>query len=271
MSVWKIITLVALILVLGCSSHEELPPPDNPFDPGNPDYQSPSVVIISGPTENEIVEVTSVTFEWQGNESATEYSYQIDNSVWSEWSTGTSEEFDYLDEGDHMFRVQARSINGDAQETPTTLTFGVNAVEGPSTVVYPYKESVSPGDTIVYQIIAEEVSDLFAIGCNISIDADRLELIEVVGGDILGEWGGEALYIQEVSDSIITLSAVAVEGLSTSFSGTTSILSLVVRIKPTAVLTSIFTAVEISDITYLNPDIEAIDIAIKRSGVLVGY
>ncbi|MBT7579063.1 MAG: hypothetical protein HN633_09870, partial [Candidatus Marinimicrobia bacterium] len=70
MSVFRLIILLAVALVLGCSSHEELPPPDNPFDPGNPDYVSPSVEIIVGPSENEIVDVTTVTFEWQGNESA---------------------------------------------------------------------------------------------------------------------------------------------------------------------------------------------------------
>ena len=60
MSVFRITTLIVSALLMGCSSHEELPPPDNPFDPGNPDYISPAAVIVSGPGEGEVVSTTEV-------------------------------------------------------------------------------------------------------------------------------------------------------------------------------------------------------------------
>ena len=265
MSVFRLIILLALALILGCSTHEELPPPDNPFDPGNPDYVSPIVEIINGPSESEIVEVTTVTFEWQGNESATEYSYHFDGSGWSEWSVGTSVAFDYLDEGDHTFNLQARSVNGDAQETPTTLNFGVNAVTGPSALVYPYKCVGNPGDTLIYQIGAEEVTDLFAVECHIEIDAN-LELIDIIDGNLHSEWGGDALVIQEITGQTFSLSMVSVEGTTTAYSGTATILSIITTIKPTADIGSEIEAMLFSNIRFVNPQLEAMDIQITRSG-----
>jgi len=263
------LSLSVLVLVMwGCSSHDELEPPDNPFDPGNPDYVSPTAEIISGPGEGEVIDTTGVTFTWQGNETATEYSYQFDGSDWSAWTVNTSAVFDYLDEGTHSFSVQARSINGDAQTSPTELNFSVDAVAGPSVLVYPYKQTGSPGDTLVYQIIAEEVTDLFAIECNITFDADYLELIEVVDGNILGEWAGSPLVIEELLASSISISVVAVEGTSNSFAGTTSILSLFVKVKTQTIINSEIFVITIPNITYLDPALIPIEVATNRGGVI---
>jgi hypothetical protein len=268
MRILRLSISVLMLVLWACSSHEELEPPDNPFDPGNPDYVSPTAEIISGPGEAEVINTTAVTFTWQGNETATEYSYQFDGSGWSEWTVNTSALFDYLDEGVHSFTVKARSVNGDAQDTPTELSFSVDAVAGPSALVYPYRQTGSPGDTLVYQIIAEEVTDLFAVECNITFDADYLELIEVYDGDILGEWGGSPLVIEEQSASSFSISMVAVQGSSSSFAGTTSLITIVVRVKSIADISSDQTVIEIHGSTYLNPVLETIDVAISRVGIL---
>ena len=267
MSIQRSFIFFLLLSLLGCSAHEDFQPPDNPFDPGNPDYVSPRVQIIEGPQEGEVVASTEVTFVWEGNETATEYTYQFDGSDWSAWTVNTSAVFDYLDEGEHVFAVKTRSINGDAQAIPAELAFSVDAVAGPSALVYPYRQSGSPGDTLIYQIMAEEVTDLFAVECNITFNAEYVELLEVVIGDILNEWGGTPLLIPEVSASSLSISMVAVEG-SSSFSGTTSLMTLSLRIKPTANIGSGFTVIEIPGSTYLNPDLETIDVASNREGML---
>jgi hypothetical protein len=268
MSIWRIITPLALILVLGCSSHEELPPPDNPFDPGNPDYVSPEAEITSGPSEGEIIGNTSVTLVWEGNESATEYRYRFDFLGWSEWDETTSTTFEYLDEGTHNFELMARSVNGEEQSISTLLDFGVDAVAGPAILIYPYMQSASPGDTVDFQIFAEEVSDLFAVECQIQFDDEILELIEVIDGDLLTEWGGTALSIQEVSESIVDFSVVAVEGSNTTFEGTTSIFLLRLRIKQSANLNIELTAISVTNGVFINPHLEAIDLVYNRPGVL---
>ncbi|MEA3287224.1 MAG: hypothetical protein U9Q77_07605, partial [Candidatus Marinimicrobia bacterium] len=103
---------------------------------------------------------------------------------------------------------------------------------------------------------------------NIQIDTEYLELIEVIDGNILGEWGGEALHIQDATEFSVSLSVVAVEGTSTSFTGTTSIFTLLLQIKPSVIINSAIAAVAIPDITYLNPALESIGVSSIRSGVL---
>ena len=257
---------VLLLVLWACSSHEEFEPPDNPFDPGNPDYVSPAAEIISGPGEGEVIDTTGVTFTWQGNETATEYSYQFDGSGWSAWTTNTSAAFDYLDEEDHAFMVKSRSLNGDIQLTPTALDFSVDAVGGPSAVVYPYRQTGSPGDTIIYQIMAEEVTNLFAVECNISINDDYLELIQVVNGNIFMEWGGNPLVIREVTSSAISVSMVSSEGTNTAFSGSTSMVSVVARIKSTTPSSPSIEVIEINGVTFLDASSIAIEVQTTRSG-----
>jgi len=267
LSIRTLYTLLIALILLGCSSREEFSPPDNPFDPGNPDYVNPEAEIISGPTEGEIVESTSVTMVWEGNESATEYRYKFDSITWSDWGETTSQTFHYLDEGIHSLEVQARSVNGDEQTLPTLLEFEVNAVTGPSALVYPYMHIGNPGDTLIYQIVAEEVTDLFAVECLIEIDTN-LELIDVIDGNLQGEWGGHPLIVQEIGDQSISLSIVSVEGANLSFAGTSSIISLRVRIRSTAVRNVETTALIIANLLYLNTNLDTISISTIRPGVI---
>jgi hypothetical protein len=266
----RIVAILVLTLILGCSSHEELPPPDNPFDPGNPDYVFPEAEIISGPTEGEIIESTSVTLVWQGNESATEYRYKFDSVTWSDWDETTSQTFDYLDEGMHNLELQAQSINGDEQTIPTLLEFEVDAVAGPSALVYPYEQAGSPGDTLIYQIVAEDVTDLFAVECLIVLD-DQLEIIETADGDLLSEWGGNPLVIMDLQPGHLNLSIASVEGTNTAFTGSSTIVSLVVRIKPDASVNAFLNALTISDVIYLQPNLERIASIEVRAGIVNVY
>jgi hypothetical protein len=259
--------LVFSAILFGCSSHDELPPPNNPFDPGNPDYVRPAVEIINGPGESEIVEVTTVTFEWQGNESSTEYSYQFDGAGWSIWSENTAEVFDYLDDGDHLFELQARSVNGDEQEAPTSLSFGVDAVEGLSVVLFPYAQTGSVGDTLVYQIIVEKVVDLAAIEYDIIFDAEFFEMIDVIDGGILDEWGGTPLVITEMTDSSVSMSMVSVESDTNTFSGSTTIVTLLFRVLPEAFMNTSSTVIDLNKVVFLTPTHDQIEIDIIRSGV----
>jgi hypothetical protein len=261
-----ILISVFVLIFLGCSSHQEIEPPDNPLDPNNPVYESPTVDIISGPFEGEILDGTTTTIEWEGNVSATEYRYKFDTPDWSEWNAATTQTFDYLDEGNHSFELQARSINGDAQSGSALLDFEVDAVAGPSALVYPYRHIGSPGDTLVYQIMAEEVTDLFAVECHIEFDDEYLELIEVIEGDILAAWGGTPLVILEQATSSISASMVSVEGSNNYFSGSGSILSLRMKVKPTDNISSMVRVIELSQVLYLNTSQEISEIQIARPG-----
>ena len=84
-------------------------------------YESPSAAFIDGPNEGDIISTTSVTFDWQGNETALEYSYKLDSFDWSLWSNNTSTTFARLDEGQHRVQVRAKGLNLDDNSTPIEL------------------------------------------------------------------------------------------------------------------------------------------------------
>ena len=268
MKLRQISILLIVSAFIACSSHEELPPPDNPFDPGNPNYVSPEATLVNGPVEGEVVGTTSITITWVGNESATEYRFRFDESDWSIWGESTEQTLDYLDEGEHSFELEARSINGDIQEIPTLLDFEIDAVPGPSVIAYPYLHTAGPGDTLQYEIIAEEASELFAVECQIEFDSDILELIDVLPGSLQNEWGGTILSVQEVHNSSIDLSTVSVEGSNTSFSGTASILVLKLRIKSDVESTFGNSVIGITTIELVDPQLKTINIQSIRPGVL---
>jgi len=223
MRILRVSILVLMLVLWGCTSHENLEPPDNPFDPGNPNYVSPTVEIINGPNESEIVEVTTVTFEWQGNESATEYHYKFDSPNWSDWDESTSKTFDYLDEGIHSFEIQARSVNGDKQVDSLRLEFEVDAVEGISLVAYPYSQEVEVGDTIMVSINILDVENIVALGFELSFSADMIRFMDFMNGEIIDEWGGLPLVIVDSrldeTFSDINIAITSVEGNVHGFSG----------------------------------------------------
>ena len=263
----ELLVITALVFIMGCSSHEELPPPDNPFDAGNPNYVSPTAVIVSGPSEGEMINSTAVSIAWEGNESASEYRYNFDSSIWSEWSDATSKTFDYLDEGNHNFEIQARSINGIEQLTAASRSFTVNALEGLTVVVFPYGQTGSAGDTLMYQIIVDEVIDLSAIEYRMIFDNQYLELIDVYNGSIVDEWDGIPLVITEVSDSSVSMTMVSVESDNNAFSGSTSIATIGFRVLPEALMNTSSTIIELNEVVFLNPSHDPIEINIIRSGV----
>jgi hypothetical protein len=269
MRVLRVFILLIVGLMWTCSPHDELEIPSNPLDPDNPVYVSPQAEITSGPSEGEVVNATMVTFEWQGNETASEYSYSFDGSDWSDWSQIYSMSMEYLDEGDHSFQVKARSINADVQLIPTAIDFVVDAVSGPSAIVYPYLQHASPGDTLEFEIRAEEVTNLFALEVEVFIDTQYLELIEVLDGDIVDEWGGDLLQFQDQTDSTTSLSMVAVEGESISFTGTTSLLYLKAKIAPSIPYNSIIHAIRILNTTYLNQSLDVVEISGTRVGTII--
>ena len=105
------ILLLGIIVFWSCE--EIVVDQDNPLDPGNPDYESPFVNIISGPSGGEVIDEPQVTFEWEGNELVTEYRQKFDEQAWGDWSNQTSVVLQYLDEGDYSFAIQSRYASGD--------------------------------------------------------------------------------------------------------------------------------------------------------------
>ena len=132
---------------------------DNKYDPQNPNYISPITTIDSGPSEGEIITTSEAIFSWSGNDEIMEFRVHHNNILLSDWSGSTSYKLDYLDEGNHTFSVQGRYSNLDTSLT-VNKNFIVDAVKGPSLIFSPRRQSANLGQSLAFEIIAEEVSDV---------------------------------------------------------------------------------------------------------------
>jgi hypothetical protein len=262
----KYIPLILILAILiACSSHEELQPPDNPFDPGNPNYISPAAVIVSGPGEGEVVSTTDVDIAWEGNESATEYRYKFDSQDWSDWDEVTSQSFDYLDEGNHSFEVQARSVNGDDQSVSTLLEFTVDAIKDPALFIYPYSQAANQSDTISVSIHVQNTTQFVSAGFNLEYSANSLLFLSSEPGEIIDSWGGGNLQIiDEITDGTQTILTFSIASINTEISNLFDPEEILLL--NFIVLSSSEAWVGIGNVNLLNINIDEIEVDLFRGG-----
>ena len=212
------ILLLGIIVFWSCE--EIVVDQDNPLDPGNPDYESPIVNIISGPGEGEVIDEPQVTFAWDGNELAYSYRYRFDTNDWSDWLEETSKTFDYLDEGNHSFFVQSQYLTGDTSQVEN-ISFMVDAVTGPALMFFPRRQEATVGETVLFQILAEEVTNLTAAEFSINYDPAHVEITSITQGAIFAA-SEESIFLTQYDNSAGTLSVITaiLGGDEPSVSGT---------------------------------------------------
>ena len=219
--------LFAVLLLFACEPGEEFIP-DNPLDPDNPDYVPPEVTILS-PAEDDVIEESSIIFSWMGNETDMLYRYRLD-SVWSDWDLSETITIDYIDEGVHGFAVQSSYITGDTS-TIESISFTVDAVEGPALMFYPRRQIASQGSSVQFQIIAEEVYNVAGAEFTISFDPTELQINSAVAGTAFGDYG-EVIFIADIDNTngSVTISTAVWGQNYPSISGTSDIAILDVQI-----------------------------------------
>jgi Cohesin domain len=202
--VLSVLCLIALgLFLLGC---EKVSAPsevlDNPLDTLSSAFSQPVATIISGPSESQTITVPSVTFTWQGNVGAKEFSYNCDAGGWSVWSAQTSATFDYLDEGTHTFAVRARHHNGiTIERNPPQIDFTVDAVKGPSLMFCPRRTSILRRQTFTYDIKAEEVSFMYGTKMSIQYDPTYVTVTGIIAGAMVNSNSGTSILLPTI-DSI---------------------------------------------------------------------
>ena len=148
-------SLLFLLLVASCTKKSS--PTSNPLDPDTDDYEVPTVSIIAGFTPESIVNSSVVSIELIGNDLVTDYRYKLDNFSWAVWSEIPVVVLEYLDEGDHSVQVQSRYISGETSEI-ASISFTVDAIEGPSLVFYPRRAFANVNDIVTFQILKQILS-----------------------------------------------------------------------------------------------------------------
>ena len=234
--------LFAVLLLFACESGEEFTP-ENPLDPDNPDYVAPEVTILS-PTEDDVIEESSIIFSWMGNETDMLYRYRLD-SVWSDWDLSETITIDYIDEGVHGFAVQSNYSTGDTSAVES-IAFTVDAVEGPALMFYPRMQVASQGSSVQFQILAEEVYNVAGAEFTILFDPTELQINSAAAGTAFGDYG-EVIFISDIDNSSgsLTISTAVWGENSPSFSGTSDIALIDVQVIKQGNLTISFDGLEI--------------------------
>ena len=182
---------------------------DNPIDPRNPVFIPPKTTVLSGPGDGSTVTTADVTFTWTGNQPTSEFSYRITNYEWSDWSTEKSITFTLLDEILYEFEVKSRFLTG-TEETdysdPPSVNFTVDAVKGPAFTFYRRHSFTKAGDSFSVDIIAEEVTDLFAASVEVLFDPNLLEVTRITAyeneGDFLKSNAGDVVPFFEYDNQL---------------------------------------------------------------------
>ena len=202
---------------------------DNPFDPGNPDYEPPEVVLTSL-QEGETINEYDITLAWSGNENVIEYRWKFEDDEWVDWADITSVDWHYLDEGQHSFSLQSRYATGDTSSI-LTRSFIVDAVEGPALMFYPRAHFVSTNTVVTFQILAEEVSNLTAAEFSIIYDPADLQIISVTQGALFIA-SEESIFHTEYDNSTGMLSVLAASlgGNEPSVSGTGVLIEIQINV-----------------------------------------
>ena len=225
--------LLTLSLLLFLSCDEELL--INPLDEESSEYVEPETTITLTDLDGSTLNTSAVTITFEGNDLVIEYSYNLDNSGYSDWSSSTSVTLAYLDEGLHTFSVKGRYASGDEDETPATVSFTVDAVQGPALIFYPRRHIISSGSTATFQIKAHEVENLMLATINIAYDNTLIEILSVNQGDMfIGS--GESVFIDEKSTNSLSIYTMLLGGDSPSVSGTGVLAEITVKSMGTSTL-----------------------------------
>ena len=171
---------------------------DNPLDPDNPEFVEPETTILTGPAEGDTVNNSSVTFTWEGNEQAAEYSYSLNNSPWSNWITERSITLNYLDEGDYFFQVKSRYASEDEDTTPAQINFTVDAVHGPALRIFPLLTKTSVSQSTLVEVYMEEVENVMASEFSISYNPLLVTVESITKGNLLENFDGQSVLIYEI-------------------------------------------------------------------------
>ena len=259
---YRLIYLLSLLFVLSCE--DTTPTRDNPLDEEGGDYIAPIIGLLDI-VDGDILYTEAIEFTWEGNELVTEFRYKYDSFDWTEWSESNSATLSYLDEGDHQLAVQSRYLNGDTSDV-ASVSFMVDAVAGPALMFYPRRHFAQAGETVTFQILAEEVTDLMMSEIHLEYDPSMLEIISVSQGSFFQN-GQNSIFLYEVNTEVgaVQINTTLLDGDSPAVSGTGDLAEIQVKLLQAGSATLSFNG---SD-AFIGPENNDITILEKINGLVV--
>lgn len=196
----------------GCTTTPSEPEFDNPIIPDDPTYEPPSVQFTIAPKVGATLDTCYVLLAWKGNQPRMEFTYQLDEAVWSDWLADTSVVYPYLDEGMHTFQLRCRYISGVKGFRIKSVHFTIDAIHGPALRLFPRYQEVASGDTFSVEVMLEEVENVFAVKAVLEFDPATLQVTNVEvyedGRSLLEDNGGTVIPFSRYDN---TAGAVTIE------------------------------------------------------------
>lgn len=222
--------LLLLFAVIYFSCEESTPIRDNPLDDESGDYVEPTILLISDIFDGDTLYTENVTILWEGNELVSEFRYKLDMFDWTEWSENSEAELNYLDEGSHLVYAQSRYLSGDTSDV-ASISFVVDAVDGPSLMFQPRRNFAEVGETVTFQIMAEEVTSLMMSEIHLEYDPLMLEIMSISQG-LFFQNSQNSLFLYEINtgEGSVQINTTLLDGDSPSVSGTGDLASIQVKL-----------------------------------------
>ena len=225
----KSIIFVSAIIWFACEPGEEFLPA-NPLDPENENYISPQITFTSSPNEGATLSTSTIMFVWDGNEPGMSYRYAFDGN-WSSWENEKkSITIDDIDEGLHSIAAQSSYSTGDTSNV-ISVNFNVNAVSGPSLLFYPRKHVAFFGETVTFQILAEEVVGLSGAEFIVDYDPSMFQIESVTQGALFQSGTQSIFHVDHntTQGSFFILTAI-LDATTPSVDGTGVLAEVVVKL-----------------------------------------
>ncbi len=260
----KTIFFVVIVLLFACSIEDiEY---GNPLDPTNPEYVSPETNITYPSQSGMIFSSQTLIVQWEGNNPEMEYRYKLDDFEWSAWSGQKFAEVNYLEEALHTILVQGKYLSGDIEAVPDTVTFEVDAIQGPSLRFYHLYTPVYSDEPFTLDIIAEEVDSVAGAEINVEFNTNHLELDTVLTGNFFSSSGGQAIMFDtlNVVSGYLRLDIGSLGGDPNYLNGTGVIATL--NFTPISVGQTVVTFGQAT--TLRNPNNDLIDIISLVDGII---
>jgi hypothetical protein len=145
-----VIVVSVIIFTVSCNLFKELP------------NELPTTFISSGPEA--MIYTTTATFTWSGsdpeNAGKLTFSYNLDETGWSEFADITTVTFSNLVIGSHIFKVKAKDADGNEEANPVERIFEVlkklDEIPPDTTIDSGPTGSIKPGETVTFTFSGQD-------------------------------------------------------------------------------------------------------------------
>ena len=247
------------------SCEDNIPVRDNPLDDESVNYISPTIELLTELSVNDTIYAESLTLQYAGNESVSEFRFKQDDFEWTDWIADGSLLLDYLDEGNHQISAQSRYLNGDTSEVINS-NYIVDAVSGPALMFYPRRHFAEEGQTVLFQILAEEVTNLMASEIHLEYDPTKIQIMSVSQGNFFQN-SQNSIFIYDIDSELwlIQINTTLLDSDNPSVSGTGAFANIEVDLVQSGSSTISFSGGD----TFLDPNNNHITILEKVNGLVV--